>query len=535
MVKRSLLLSVAMLFAVINVNAFAQTWGSQTSGTANILEAVWFTDVQNGWAVGNSGTTLLTTNGGQSWSAISLTSEDLKDVAFFNQSLGLIVGDNGRIFRTTNGGTNWTQIASGTSSNILAVAFGEGGMAYAAGRDGIILRSADNGASWTVVETGTTRYRGIAAKGNQFAIVVGEGGKIKITADGGLNWVEKSSGTTSDLHDVFFLTTTEGWIAGQNEVLLYSNDGGNSWASRNTGITIGLEAVVFLNSNHGWAVGNSGAIFKTINGGQNWTPESGGVMHELNEVFFLNAANGWAVGDNGTILYRKDISVPSIILQLSSMNPHVGQKFEARVVDKATGFEASRRSLAAIPSPNFSVTFDNIESGHSYWIDFYADHNGNKVYDAPPVDHAWRLEANNVTGEQTVLFTHSTNFTDIQWPGTTGVDEERDLAEVPASFRLEQNYPNPFLRGAKSPALSGGNPETAIRFSLPQAAQVKLGVYNMLGQRVRVLVNGQLAVGHHVTRWDGKDDFGRAVSSGIYLYRLEAGPFVKTQRMIMIQ
>lgn len=391
---------------------FSQPWKPQTSGTTNVLEAVWFKDAQNGWVVGNSGTARFTTNNGQTWIPINLTSEDLKDVTFFDQSTGLIVGDNGQIFRTTNGGANWAQVSSGTSSNIIAAAFGEGGMAYAAGRDGVILRSINFGAAWTVVETGTTRYRGIIAKGPQNAWVVGEGGKLKITTDGGVNWVEKSSGTTSDLQDVFFLNATEGWIAGQNDVLRYSNDGGNSWTSRNNGITVGLEAVYFLNSNDGWAVGNSGSIFKTANGGVNWTVEASGTTNELNDVFFLNAANSWAVGDNGTILYR------------------------------------------------------NI---------------------------------------------------------TTGINDNVALNEVPTKFSLEQNYPNPF------------NPETAIRFSLPRTAQVKLEIYNLSGQRMRVVINGQFASGYHTAVWDGRDQSGRSLAAGVYLYRMTANEFTRTHRLLLLK
>lgn len=401
---------------------FSQSWISQISGTTNVLEAVWFKDAQNGWAVGNSGTSLFTTNHGQTWNAVRLTTEDLKDVAFFDQSTGLIVGDNGRIFRTTNGGANWTQVSSGTSSNIIAVAFGAGGMAYAAGREGVILRSTDFGANWRVVETGTVRYRGIVANGTQNAWVVGEGGKLKITTDGGLNWIEKASGTSSDLHDVFFLSTTEGWIAGQNDVLRYSNDGGNSWTSRNSGINVGLEAVYFLNSNDGWAVGSGGRIFKTVNGGLNWTTEPSGTTNEINDVFFLNAANGWAVGDNGTILYR------------------------------------------------------NI---------------------------------------------------------ATGIGDNAGLNDLLADFSLEPNYPNPFWSQAASRLAE--NTETKIRFTLPRAVQLKLEIYNLQGQRVRVLVNGQLPGGRHTAAWDGRDDSGRALNSGVYWCRIEAEAFTKTQRVILLK
>jgi photosystem II stability/assembly factor-like uncharacterized protein len=141
---------ITMLFSADTL-LFSQSWTSQSSGTVNILEAVWLKDAQNGWVVGNSGTSIFTSDGGQTWGSTSLTNEDLKDVAFFDQSTGLIVGDNGRIFRTTNGGANWSQVSSGTASNILAVAFGEANTAYAAGRDAVILRSSDFCVSWIVV------------------------------------------------------------------------------------------------------------------------------------------------------------------------------------------------------------------------------------------------------------------------------------------------------------------------------------------------------------------------------------------------
>ncbi|MDZ7344552.1 MAG: YCF48-related protein [candidate division KSB1 bacterium] len=404
--------AAAMLFAT-NSLLFSQSWTSQPSGTVNILEAVWFKDAQNGWAVGNSGTSIFTVNGGQSWSSVNLTNDDLKDVAFFDQSLGLIVGDNGRIFRTTNGGTNWSAISSGTTSNILAVAFGSGGVVYAAGRDGLILRSSDSGASWTVVETGTTRFRAAAAIGSQNAWVVGDGGKIRATTNGGNSWSDLASGTSSDLHDVFFLTVTEGWVAGQNDVLRYTNDGGITWSSRNTGITVGLEGVYFLNSNQGWAVGHSGQIFVTNNGGLSWAPEPSGTTQELNDVFFFNAAHGWAVGDNGTILHRATI---------------------------------------------------------------------------------------------------------------TGMDDGNvDSKDLPAEFSLEQNYPNPF------------NPETTIRFAVPKTAQIKFEIYNLLGQRVRVLVDGQLPSGYHTAKWDGRDDAGRLLSSGFYFYRITTDDFSATKRLLFLK
>ena len=94
---------------------------------------------------------------------------------------------------------------------------------------------------------------------------------------------------------------------------------------------------------------------------------------------------------------------------------------------------------------------------------------------------------------------------------------------VPQGFELHQNHPNPF------------NPETQLTYSLPQEASVRLVIYNVLGQQVRVLVDGCQSAGANSVTWDGRDENGTKVSSGIYFYRLQAGEFVQTKKMSLIK
>jgi len=306
------------LLAGAAVPAAAQTWTAQSSGTAQILEGVWFTSDLDGWIVGNAGTARFTNDGGMSWTAVALTGGDLGDVAFRSAAVGLIVGDNGAIFRTVNGGLNWTPVASGTGENLLNVAFGGPGLAYASGRDGVILRSADDGASWTVAESGTgDRYRDISAVGLT-AWTVGDGGVIRATADGGASWFSPASGTGSDLHGVQLLSESEGWIVGQNSTVLYTNDAGASFSSRSSPILVGLNTVFFVSPTLGWVAGNNGAIFTTVNAGLTWTPEASGTANALNKLFFTSAAKGWLVGDGGTLLMRDD---PTGVGDLAGVGP----------------------------------------------------------------------------------------------------------------------------------------------------------------------------------------------------------------------
>lgn len=97
------------------------------------------------------------------------------------------------------------------------------------------------------------------------------------------------------------------------------------------------------------------------------------------------------------------------------------------------------------------------------------------------------------------------------------------LDPVPGRYVLEGNYPNPF------------NPSTTIQYQLPEANSVKLTIYNALGQKVRTLVNDHQQPGKYKAVWNGLNDAGLKVASGIYIYRIEAGSFVKTRRMILLK
>ena len=101
--------------------------------------------------------------------------------------------------------------------------------------------------------------------------------------------------------------------------------------------------------------------------------------------------------------------------------------------------------------------------------------------------------------------------------------EEIMNGSIVKNYSLEQNYPNPF------------NPSTTISFSVPEINMVSLKVYNMLGQEVATLVNSYKVAGSHVATWDGKDYSGRSVAGGVYFYRIEAGDFTQTAKMLFLK
>jgi hypothetical protein len=94
---------------------------------------------------------------------------------------------------------------------------------------------------------------------------------------------------------------------------------------------------------------------------------------------------------------------------------------------------------------------------------------------------------------------------------------------IPLTYQLKQNFPNPF------------NPETKIYFEIPQAHNVTIAIYNMLGQKVRTLVDDNFKAGQHVVNWNGTNDYGIRLSTGVYFYRIKAGDFIASKKMLMLK
>jgi len=112
-------------------------------------------------------------------------------------------------------------------------------------------------------------------------------------------------------------------------------------------------------------------------------------------------------------------------------------------------------------------------------------------------------------------------FDNRAWP--VDVEEEMTEEEVPAEFSLSSNYPNPF------------NPETRISYFIPRVSHVKLQIFNILGHKIRTLVDEDQAAGRKGVLWDGRDDQGEQVASGVYLYRLQAGDLSESKKMVLMR
>lgn len=105
----------------------------------------------------------------------------------------------------------------------------------------------------------------------------------------------------------------------------------------------------------------------------------------------------------------------------------------------------------------------------------------------------------------------------------TLLNKSSSVEVLPQEIILKKNYPNPF------------NPETVINFALPQGTHVTLTVYSINGEKIAELANGYFAEGYHQLKWDGRNNAGYPVSSGIYIYALRVGERLFTRKMTLLR
>ena len=384
----------------------------------------------------------------------------LWSVDFVDQNNGWIVYRDS-VLRTTNGGTDWIKQVIGlpTTFGVQGVDFIDTQRGWACGSDtsgqGLIMRS----------------------------------------TDGGDTWCDLGPGIGTVMSRVFFVNERNGWAVGQDGCcdgsIARTLDGGTSWVDQQIPEVGYLESGFFLDSLLGWAVGNQ-AILKTTNGGNVWVEQDTEYTHSfdavpLHSAFFVNPDTGWVVGgiasisviakttDGGTTWSQLHIQPPNPYLEIARLS-------WVHFVNDSTGWCVGRLH------PGVRELIIKTTDGGNSW--FRQDEGvGEQLFCASFSDEhtGWAV------GEAGTIL-NTTNG------GVTFVNYQNDL---PLKTALLSAYPNPF------------NASTTITFTLHQAGQVTLTVYDLIGREVQRLADGLEAPGKH-TRTMSSD----GLASGVYVVRL---------------
>lgn len=245
----------------------------------NTLNSVYFVDGQNGWAVGEHGTLLKTTDGGNNWQIIpSPLTDDLQDVFFVDHSHGWAVGKNGKILICNSG--NWRIADSVTYRDLHTVAFIDSLHGVACGKYGILLYSQDGGESWLELPNASqSTLFAVEFANESTGYVAGGGGTaggpgvILKTTDGGKHWQVMADDLAESIYDMAFIDSLTGYVAGNFSYIAKTTDGGKVWETLENPNTVNsyhIRSICFTDEQTGFTADIFGNFMKTVNAGQDW-------------------------------------------------------------------------------------------------------------------------------------------------------------------------------------------------------------------------------------------------------------------------
>ena len=295
--------------ASVLVYPTATGWLAQASNVADDLYDVFFDGAGRlGWAVGNGGVVLATTDAGATWGRqLSTTLSPLRGVWFTSAREGWAAGNGGTVLHTLNGGSTWTRLANTASSeDLMDVTFATRDTGWVVGASGLILATTDRGVTWRRTMRGGFTLNSVKFAGTKDGWAVGEGGVILGTHDRGDSWFSVPSVTGQALKSLWRFDASAAAAVGTGGVVAHTVATSDSLAwelGNNVGSLYQLEGVCLTDSLTAFAVGLNGVgvVLHTSDGGAIWAPQTVNSQYRLRGVFFLDARRGWIVGDNGTI------------------------------------------------------------------------------------------------------------------------------------------------------------------------------------------------------------------------------------------
>lgn len=448
-----------------------------------------------------AGGVLRSTDNGATWTPASngLTNAGVRALTTAPNASGgtdLYAGTGRGIFHTSNSGASWTDV-SFVSSTVRGLAVTPGG-AILAGTENVIVRSSDAGATWTETDARVMAHDfTVSPSGSIFACTFSSG--IFKSTDGGVTWTD-SNNDISELEVNTVATVPNGSggtniLAGTYSGIFISTDDGGSWELREVN-SMPFDFAVIPDGSGGHEIlgGGEGGLWSSTNYGGTWSLLGLGAI-----------ARSVVATNDGASLFAG------------------GETFGVyRSTDGGTNWTLVNSGLTDLRI-NTLLSPDG--------TNLFAAGAGGVFLSTDQGDH-WTSVGTGLTAGVSSL-TMSTDGTDLL-AGTTEFGVwSRPLSEmlVPTGVNAEavprgmslRSYPNPF------------NPSTTIRYSLLETGRVRLAIYDVTGRLVRTLVDGVRDAGDQQVFWDGKDDRGSLVGSGVYVYQLEAGSKSLTRKMSLLR
>lgn len=363
--------------------------------------------------------------------------------------------------------------------------------------DGVWI-STDNSASpWTKVSNGL--------KGNNIDNLITSGGNLIAKTDSGIfvssnnggNWTSANNGLSNYPVQCIDLSGTNLYAGTMGGGVFISTDNGSNWSAINSNLTnLNITAITAYEEN--LFVGTFGyfqesGVFVSTNNGGSWIQANYGLTDTLVNSLVISGTNIFANVSASTQakLYVASLTSPSWSLASAGLP----NSFGISLAVSATNVFAGAYSNGVF------LTTDN----GANWIDVNDGFGSSRT-----------ISCLAVLGDD--LFAGFYNGEVRRRPLSQMITSVEDQNDIPISFNLSQNYPNPF------------NPSTKINYSITEFSQVALKIYDVLGTEVATLVNEEKPAGNYEVNFNASQ-----LSSGIYFYKLQAGNFVSTKKMLLIK
>jgi hypothetical protein len=490
----------------------AQWTPIDSTGSSAVLSLSVAADGSKIFAGTNGAGVYYSSNNGSTWTgaSTSLGGSHVRTFAVYGSNL--FAGTENGVYLTlsstigTGSWAGWSAKNSGlTDKNILSLVVSADGMNVYAGTSSGVFRSSDNGTNWTAVNSGltSTYVTALGVSGaNLFATTLGG---VFLSTNNGSSWTPINSGLTNSNVYTIAVSGTNLFVGTDDGVFISSNNG-TTWSAANTGLT-SIDVNCLLVSGSSLFVGTfSGGVFLSTNNGTNWHAVNTSLTNAYVNTLAVNGPNLYVGTSTVTVVQGVGGEPGTLPVELTSFTVTTGRNAATLKWKTATevnnyGFDVERSAAAAGKVQN---------SASAVWV-----------------------KVGFVEGHGTINTAQSYNFVDNSAAGSVvyrikQIDrdgkfkysqEVNATVSAPHVYELSQNYPNPF------------NPSTTISFTVPADGRAVLKVYNIVGQEIGVLFDGQAEAG----KYNQVQFNASGLASGVYFSRLEYDGKVQLKKMQLLK
>ncbi|MCW9097642.1 MAG: YCF48-related protein, partial [Ignavibacteriaceae bacterium] len=489
-------------------------------------------------AIGFAGKHVYTSDGGENWEFITYLGDESYKIVFLDTLKGFATNIvNG--YETTDGGRDWIVRYDMNRGNNITFTNDENG--FIVGNDLILEKTTNTGQSWNgaIINDDFTDVF-FTDENNGWFIGLGRNDLPELfqTTDGGITLIQRNDFPGVKPSSVYFLDSLNGIIGAQNKIFK-SYDGGSTWEEKNisgiTGNSGEYNKLFFVNYDIGWALSYGYAV-KTTDGGETWQSKLNTVA--LYGIHFSDSLNGWVA--RGIKPYKTTDGGETWVEQT---NFPVSGARDVFFIDRFKGFICRTNELykSVDAGINWSLVAEVTNFAFGRFSNLSANlflAGGPRSYQSTDSGENWTevVELRNKLVEFIRLSNVNEGFA-VGWRGLilqytdSVVSVRENNINVPAKYYLYQNYPNPF------------NPSTKIKYTVPSVTlrqaqsdiNVTLKVYDILGKEITTLVNEEKPAGTYEVEFNSHSGEVRNLPSGVYFYRLKAGAYIETKKMVLLK